>query len=79
MAQEKKSLYDRLGAINALAAVVDDFIGRLVNDERFNKFFVGHSVDSQKKIRQHILDQLLPGYGRSMLYTGRDMKLHIRV
>ena len=26
--QEKKSLYDRLGGYNAVAAVVDDFIGR---------------------------------------------------
>jgi hemoglobin len=74
MAQEKKSLYDRLGGYNALAAVVDDFIGRLVNDERFNKFFVGHSVDSQKKIRQHILDQLCQATGGPCIYTGRDMK-----
>lgn len=74
MAQEKKSLYERVGGYNALAAVVDDFIGRLIADERFNKFFVGHSTDSQKKIRQHILNQFCEATGGPCIYTGRDMK-----
>jgi len=74
MAQEKKSLYERVGGYNALALVVDDFIGRLVADERFNKFFVGHSTDSQKKIRQHILNQFCEATGGPCVYTGRDMK-----
>ncbi len=72
--QEKKSLYDRLGGYNAVAAVVDDFIGRLVADKRFSKFFVGHSEDSLKKIRQHIVDQFCNAAGGPCLYTGRDMK-----
>ena len=29
---QEKSLYERVGGYNALAAVVDDFIGRLVAD-----------------------------------------------
>ncbi|HEY6121320.1 MAG TPA: group 1 truncated hemoglobin [Pyrinomonadaceae bacterium] len=74
IAQEKKSLYKRVGGYNALAAVVDDFIGRLIADERFNKFFVGHSTDSQKKIRQHILNQFCEATGGPCIYTGRDMK-----
>jgi hemoglobin len=72
--QEKKSLYSRLGGYDAIAAVVDDFIGRLVADKRFSKFFVGHSEDSLKKIRQHVLDQLCAAAGGPCLYTGRDMK-----
>ncbi len=44
--QMKKSLYVRLGGYDAIAAVVDDFIGRLVADKRFSKFFVGHSERS---------------------------------
>lgn len=72
--QEKKSLYTRLGGYDAIAAVVDDFIGRLVADKRFSKFFVGHSEDSLKKIRQHLLDQLCAAAGGPCLYTGRDMK-----
>jgi hemoglobin len=72
--QDKKSLYDRLGGYNAVAAVVDDFIGRLVADKRLTKFFVGHSEDSLKRIRQHIVDQFCAAAGGPCLYTGRDMK-----
>ena len=56
--QMKKSLYERLGGYNAVAAVVDDFVGRLVTDRQFERFFKGHSTDSKKRIRQHIVDQL---------------------
>lgn len=71
---QEKSLYERVGGYNALAAVVDDFIGRLVADKQFEKFFAGHSIDSRKKIRQHILDQFCAGTGGPCVYTGRDMK-----
>ena len=71
---QDKSLYDRLGGYNALAAVVDDFIGRLVTDKQFEKFFVGHSDDSKKRIRQHILDQFCAATGGPCLYLGREMK-----
>ena len=72
---QDKSLYDRLGGYNALALVVDDFIVRLVTDKQFDKFFVGHSTDSKKHIRQHILDQFCAATGGPCLYTGRDMKM----
>jgi hemoglobin len=70
----EKSLYERVGGYNALAAVVDDFIGRLVNDKRFEKFFAGFSTDSKKRIRQHILDQFCAATGGPCIYMGRDMK-----
>jgi hemoglobin len=73
-AAQAKSLYDRLGGYNAIAAVVDDFIGRLVSDKRFERFFVGHSKDSQKRIRQHIVDQLCMAAGGPCAYTGRTMR-----
>ena len=71
---QEKSLYERVGGYNALAAVVDDFIGRLVADKQFEKFFIGHSIDSKKHIRQHILDQFCAATGGPCIYTGRDMK-----
>jgi hemoglobin len=71
---KEKSLYDRLGGYDAIAAVVDDFIGRLVADKRFEKFFVGHSEDSLKKIRQHVVNQFCAAAGGPCLYTGRDMR-----
>jgi hemoglobin len=70
----KKSLYERLGGYNAVAAVVDDFVGRLVADKQFERFFVGHSTDSKKRIRQHIVDQFCAAAGGPCVYTGRTMK-----
>lgn len=73
-ASQEKSLYERVGGYNALAAVVDDFIVRLVSDKQFEKFFIGQSNDSKKRIRQHILDQFCAATGGPCLYTGREMK-----
>ena len=71
---EQKSLYARLGGYDAVAAVVDDFVGRLVTDKAFERFFVGHSTDSKKRIRQHIVDQFCAAAGGPCVYTGRTMK-----
>src|SRR5438045_2820688 len=57
MAKEK-SLYLRLGGYNAVAAVTDDFLGRLIMDQQFTRFFGGASDDSKKKLRQHVVDLL---------------------
>jgi len=71
---QEKSLYQRIGGYDALAAVVDDFVVRLVTDKQFDRFFAGHSTDSKKRIRQHILDQFCAATGGPCIYTGRDMK-----
>jgi hemoglobin len=68
------TLYKRLGGYDALAAVTDDFLGRLAADKQLGRFFVGASADSQKKIRQHIVDQLCNLTGGPCLYIGRPMK-----
>lgn len=68
------TLYQRLGGYDAIAAVTDDFIGRLLSDAQFERFFAGHSADSKGQIRQHIVDQLCAATGGPCIYTGRDMK-----
>ncbi len=68
------SLYKRLGGYDALAAVTDDFIGRLATDKSLSRFFVGHSKDSIGRIRQLIVDQLCAVTGGPCVYIGRDMK-----
>jgi len=68
------SLYKRLGGYDAIAAVVDDFIGRLIGDPQQARFFVGHSADSKGRIRQLIVDQLCAATGGPCVYIGRDMK-----
>jgi len=72
--QSAPSLYKRLGGYDALAAVTDDFLQRLVGDPQFARFFGGHSTDSLKKIRQNIVDQLCAATGGPCVYIGRDMK-----
>lgn len=73
--QAEKTLYERLGGYNGLSAVVDDFIGRLVTDQQFSRFFSGFSTDSKKRIRQHIVDQFCEATGGPCIYIGRSMKM----
>ena len=68
------NLYKRLGGYDAIAAVTDDFLGRLLAEPRFAKFFTGASSDSKSRIRQHIVDQLCFATGGPCVYTGRTMK-----
>jgi len=71
---KEKSLYQRLGGYDALAAVSDDFIGRLGASKRLGRFVVGLSDDSKKKLRQHFVEFLCNATGGSCVYMGRDMK-----
>jgi len=73
-AQNGDSLYKRLGGYDALAAVTDDFIGRLATDKTLGRFFVGASDNSKTRIRQLVLDQLCAATGGPCVYIGRDMK-----
>ena len=57
-----------------MATVVDDFIARLASDPQLQKFLVGLSTDSKKRLRQHVLNQFCQATGGPCLYTGRDMK-----
>jgi len=74
VAQQQKTLSQRLGGYDAIAAVTDDFVGRLATDPQLKRFFGGLSVDSQKKLRQHVVDFLCVATGGPCLYTGHDMK-----
>ena len=69
------SLYKRLGGYDALAAVTDDFIGRLATDDKLGRFFVGLSTDSKIRVRQHVVDFLCVATGGPCKYTGRSMEV----
>jgi hemoglobin len=71
--QPPKSLYTRLGGYDAVAAVSDEFIGRLAPDPQFSRFFAGFSTDSRIRLRQHLVDQLCQATGGPCYYTGRSM------
>lgn len=72
--EKKATLYERVGGYDALAAVTDDFLGRMAADKALARFLAGHSEDSLKRIRQLIVDQLCAATGGPCVYIGRDMK-----
>src|SRR4051812_40106384 len=72
--QSGDTLYKRLGGYDAVAAVADDFIGRLATDKQLGKFLTGLSTDSKKRLRQLIVDQFCAVTGGPCIYIGRDMK-----
>ena len=74
-AQAADPLYKRLGGYDAIAAVTDDFIGRLAADkQQLARSLVGLSADSEKKLRQNVVNQLCEATGGPCFHTGRTMK-----
>jgi len=70
----EKSLYQRLGGYDAIAAVVNELAVRLVTDEKLGVYFKGLSNDSKKKLIAHLTDFVCSATGGPCIYTGRDMK-----
>ena len=71
---QEKSLYLRLGGYDQIAAIVDDFGGRIGTNEQFKRFFGGHSKETQMRQRQLFLDLLCQMTGGPCIYIGRDLK-----
>lgn len=67
----KPSLYQRLGGMPAIRAVVDDFVGNVARDRRINRFFKQTNVPRFKKL---LVQQLCAGTGGPCIYSGRTMK-----
>lgn len=70
----QKSLYERLGKYDGLAAFADEFLKNLAAEKSLQRFLVGLSEDSKKKLRQHLVDFLCNATGGPCAYIGRDMK-----
>ena len=73
MAQER-SLYDRLGKYDGIAAVTDEFLALALADPKVARFFAGHSNDSKNRFRQQVVEQFCMLAGGPCVYTGRTMK-----
>jgi hemoglobin len=70
------SLYERLGGVYAIAAVVDDFIDRLMNDPRLNanpKVNEAHHRVSRAGFKYLVTEQVCEAAGGPQRYTGRSM------
>jgi hemoglobin len=74
MSNQTDSLYKRLGGYDAIAAVTDDMLGRLIADPQLSRFFVGFNNESKTRIRQHFVDFLCKTAGGPCAYMGQDMK-----
>ena len=65
------SLYERLGGLGAITAVVDSFVGRCAGDDRINGKFGRTDVPRLKKM---LVDQVCEAAGGPCTYTGRGMR-----
>jgi hemoglobin len=70
----KKSLYERLGGYDAIAALVDDLLQRLLSDPQVGIYWKGRNTASKKRDRQILVDYLCQAAGGPVVYTGHDMK-----
>jgi hemoglobin len=75
MSDEKKTLYDRLGGYDAIAAVADDLLPRLQADPRLGRFWAHRGEDGVKREKQLLVDFLCSSAGGPVYYRGRDMLL----
>ena len=65
------SLYERLGGLDAITAVVDSFVARCAEDGRINGKFVRTDVP---RLRKMLVDQVCEATGGPCTYSGRDME-----
>ena len=69
-----KSLYERLGGYDAIAAVANGLLPRLQNDDKLRRFWDHRGSDGVDREKQLLIDFLSEATGGPVYYTGRDMK-----
>src|SRR5476649_2766220 len=70
------TLYERLGGVYAIAAVVDDFIDRIMEDPRLNanpKVDEAHHRVSRAGFKYLVTEQVCAATGGPQRYTGKSM------
>jgi hemoglobin len=71
-----QSLYDRLGGVYAIAVVVDDFIDRVMGDDRLNanpRVDAAHHRVSPQGFKYYVTEMLCWAAGGPQTYSGRSM------
>lgn len=64
------SLYQRLGGVEAIKVVVDDFVGFVAADNRINARFANTNIAN---LKQRLVEQVCQGSGGPCEYKGKDM------
>src|SRR5918993_5380936 len=75
-AQEKPSLYDRLGGVYNIATVVDDLIDRVMDDARLNanpRVDEAHHRVSPAGFKYFVTEMVCEAAGGPQRYSGRPM------
>src|SRR6266699_3377156 len=67
----ERSLFERLGGIDAITAVVEDFRDRVAGDDRINLKFARTDLG---RLRKMLIDQVCEATGGPCQYRGRSMK-----
>lgn len=75
---ESQTLYARLGGYDAIAAVSDNLLPRLMGDPQLGRFWEHRSEDGLRREKQLLIDFLCAAAGGPLLYTGRDMTISHR-
>lgn len=70
---QERTLYQRLGGYDAIAAVVTEFADRLFKDPKLEKFFGGMSTDTRKRFKQLNIELVCNATGGPCEYIGRPM------
>jgi hemoglobin len=73
--EQHASLYERLGGMPAIRAVVDDLVSRVLADNRVNQWFLHLASDPAKAAayKAKFADFLCQGTGGPCKYTGADI------
>jgi len=75
MSEQNKTLYERLGGYDAIAAVADDLVARLNQDPQLGRFWAHRGEDGVKREKQLLIDFLCESAGGPIYYRGREMLL----
>ena len=67
----ERTLYERLGGIDAITAVVEDFRDRVAADDRINLKFARTDL---ARLRKMLIDQVCEATAGPCRYNGRSMK-----
>jgi hemoglobin len=70
-----QTLYARLGGYDAIAAVCDDLLPRMMADPKLGRFWKNRGKDGMRREKQLLVDFLCASAGGPLYYVGRDMKL----
>ena len=71
MSNETKTLYERLGGYDAIAAVANDLLPRLRADPQLGRFWAHRGEDGIMREKQLLIDFLCVSAGGPMYYRGR--------